>query len=144
MTKPTQSPNKDAYAPHRQGLHSDDRPYPNEPLCYCDQPTPISTPTNTSLDEILREYRSKWNITDKDHDKFVAKLTTLITQHDQALKTKLIEDREKYDELIMAVGNKFEGETRHETALRYIKWAEQGHSEKAAHPNNDTYGGSDE
>jgi len=26
---------------HRQGLHSDDRPYPGEPLCYCDEkPTP--------------------------------------------------------------------------------------------------------
>jgi len=32
---------------------------------------------------------------------------------------------EKYNELIMAVGNKYEGETRHETALRYIKQAEQ-------------------
>lgn len=28
---------------------------------------------------------------------------------------------EKYDELIMAVESKYKGETRHETALRYIK-----------------------
>ena len=33
--------------------------------------------------------------------------------------------KKDYNELIMAVGNKFDGETRHETALRYIKQAEQ-------------------
>jgi hypothetical protein len=33
--------------------------------------------------------------------------------------------REKYEELIMAVGNKYEGETRHQTALRYIVKAEE-------------------
>ena len=32
----------------------------------------------------------------------------------------------KYDELIMAVQSKFPGETRHETALRYIKDREHG------------------
>ena len=32
---------------------------------------------------------------------------------------------EKYNELIMAVSKKFPNETRHETALRYIKQAEQ-------------------
>ena len=31
---------------------------------------------------------------------------------------------ELYNELIMAVGNKYKGETRHETALKYIKRAE--------------------
>lgn len=31
----------------------------------------------------------------------------------------------KYHELIMAVGNKTPGETRHQTALRYIKQAEE-------------------
>ena len=34
-----------------------------------------------------------------------------------------------YYELIMAVGKKYEGETRHETAVRYILQAEQGSSE---------------
>jgi len=34
-----------------------------------------------------------------------------------------------YNELIMAVANKHEGETRHQTALRYILEAEQGSSE---------------
>ena len=32
--------------------------------------------------------------------------------------------KDKYHELIMAVGNKYDGETRHETALRYIRQAE--------------------
>jgi hypothetical protein len=30
-----------------------------------------------------------------------------------------------YSELLMAVGNKYKGETRHETALKYIKRAEE-------------------
>lgn len=38
----------------------------------------------------------------------------------------IAEEREKYNELIMAVESKHEGETRHETALRYIKQVEQG------------------
>jgi hypothetical protein len=37
--------------------------------------------------------------------------------------------RAKYQELIMAVESKHEGETRHETALRYIKQAECGSNE---------------
>lgn len=32
---------------------------------------------------------------------------------------------DKYNELIFAVGNKYENETRHETALRYIRSAEK-------------------
>ena len=32
---------------------------------------------------------------------------------------------EKYEELIMAVEKKHPSETRHETALRYIKWCEE-------------------
>jgi hypothetical protein len=38
--------------------------------------------------------------------------------------------RESYDDLIMAVVNKYPGETRHQTALRYIRQAEQ-HSGEA-------------
>jgi hypothetical protein len=36
---------------------------------------------------------------------------------------------DKYDELLFAVGNKYPGETRHETALRYIRQAEQSKPE---------------
>jgi len=38
------------YTPHRIGLHSDDRPYSGEPLCYCDKPQ------DTSLTKITAEY----------------------------------------------------------------------------------------
>lgn len=47
--------------------------------------------------------------------------------YDQAKAEQREEDakvEEKYNELIMAVGNKYPGETRHKTALRYIKNAE--------------------
>ena len=39
----------------------------------------------------------------------------------------LNELRAQYNELIMAVGNKWPGETRHQTALRYIHQAEGRH-----------------
>ena len=39
---------------------------------------------------------------------------------------ELCEIEKKYYELIMAVGNKFPNETRHQTALKYIKNAEIG------------------
>ena len=35
------------------------------------------------------------------------------------------ETQTKYYELLMAVGNRYRGETRHETALKYIKRAEE-------------------
>ena len=38
----------------------------------------------------------------------------------------------KYDELMHAVQRKFEGESRHETALRYIREAEQPTGEASA------------
>jgi hypothetical protein len=37
--------------------------------------------------------------------------------------------RDKYNQLLFAVTNKHEGETRHETALRYIRQVEQGSSD---------------
>ncbi len=40
--------------------------------------------------------------------------------------------QEKYNELIMSVGNKFPNETRHETALRYIKSCENSQHESAS------------
>ena len=41
-------------------------------------------------------------------------------------RTYLRPPRLQYNELLMAVGNKYEGESRHETALRYIQEAERG------------------
>jgi len=46
---------------------------------------------------------------------------------------------EKYSELLHAVGNKHEGETRHQTALRYIRDAEKGGEPQASQlPNSNT------
>lgn len=54
-------------------------------------------------------------------------MVTAIQEYFLRNRQKPQEDIEKkYNELIMAVGNKFDGETRHETALRYIQKAEQG------------------
>ena len=39
---------------------------------------------------------------------------------------------DKYNELTLAVGKKYEDETRHQTALRYIKQAEQPHGDAKA------------
>lgn len=50
----TPSPNipTDSYQPHRIGLHSDDKPYPGEEMCYCDKPKPTE-PYDQQIDEIL-------------------------------------------------------------------------------------------
>jgi hypothetical protein len=45
-------------------------------------------------------------------------------KYDQPNETKT-KYEEKYNELLYAVGTKYPNETRHETALRYIKEAEQ-------------------
>ena len=45
------------------------------------------------------------------------------------LSAELAEVKEKYYELLMAVQSKFPDETRHETALRYIRNAEIGSNE---------------
>ena len=46
--------------------------------------------------------------------------------HDQAAAElrRLHEVEGRYHELLYAVGNKYEGESRHQTALRYIQQAE--------------------
>ena len=43
----------------------------------------------------------------------------------KAENQRLTERLEKYNELLMAVGNKYPGKTRHETALRYIRRREE-------------------
>ena len=47
---------------------------------------------------------------------------------EEAGEQRLTTDRdsisEKYNELLMAVEDKFDGETRHETALKYIRFAQ--------------------
>lgn len=53
--------------------------------------------------------------------------TTIKDVHDAIealIKEQVRLAEEKYNELLYAVGRKYEGETRHETALRYIKYAD--------------------
>jgi hypothetical protein len=51
--------------------------------------------------------------------------TRVIYAHPQPATDKAEDYKAKYLELIMQVGNKHPGESRHETALRYIKRAEE-------------------
>ena len=52
-------------------------------------------------------------------------IKSFIRSNRSQLLQEIEEIERKYDELIFGVARKFEGETRHETALRYIKEAEQ-------------------
>jgi len=45
-------------------------------------------------------------------------------EYKESLSSSFDSVKLKYEELILAVGTKFPGETRHETALRYIRDAE--------------------
>ena len=62
-----------------------------------------------------------WVIKDLCHD---ADRARELEKEVADLRAKLDEVERKYHELIMAVGTKWPGESRHETALRYIKSAE--------------------
>ena len=55
----------------------------------------------------------------------------LIAELEQA-ESRLREAQAQYDELIYAVAQKWPGETRHQTALRYIQSAERGDAARAA------------
>jgi len=57
-------------------------------------------------------------------------LITIGQQADEI--TRLKDEVKKYHELIMEVANKYPGETRHETALRYIRNAEKVDTQASA------------
>lgn len=63
----------------------------------------------------------------KLREELAANRGDLILEAQRALDAEAARDRlrELYEELIYAVGNKYEGESRHQTALRYIKRAEE-------------------
>ena len=54
-----------------------------------------------------------------------AKLGNIPYKEAIALKDRVKDIEAKYNELIMAVGKKWKDETRHQTALRYIRQAEE-------------------
>ena len=59
---------------------------------------------------------------DADGNRLPPPLTPLEAAHKEIAELK--KTAERYSELIMAVGNKYQNESRHETALRYIRAAE--------------------
>lgn len=48
-------------------------------------------------------------------------MTSRMAYYERNRQERHAELERKYNELIMAVGNKYPGETRHQTALRYIQ-----------------------
>ncbi len=72
-------------------------------------------------------------------DRKANRVVTLKYIFQQLLKAndKKSEEREKkYHELLLAVGNKYKGETRHQTALRYIRQAETSDSKAKVSQDN--------
>ena len=92
---------------------------------------------NKSVEEVVEDFINRFsvNIADVKTTKQLAKfwLRTTLMERDQTSQ----EREREYQELIMAVGNKHEGETRHQTALRYIKQAEQLPLPATTNPNKD-------
>lgn len=76
-----------------------------------------------------------------ENDQLRAENLNLTKERDELKKSanniaKMLEEyKAKYNELLYAVANKYEGESRHETALRYIKEAENS-SEVVMHDCN--------
>ena len=76
------------------------------------------------------ELRAYW----KELNDFIA---TLLSSRDTYWKERVESEQRKYNELLLAVGNKYEGETRHQTALRYIQNAETSNDSVAKLSNNE-------
>lgn len=77
---------------------------------------------------------------DKTDTETIDKLFLELSQFTKAKTAREIELERNYQELIMAVGRKYHGETRHQTALRYIRRAEEAADAVGASmkPNNDS------
>lgn len=85
--------------------------------------------------EELREERDKLKVTlaDRDHSlQVIGETVAQLNKQNKELCQELVERerevgrlREQYSDLIMCVGNKYLGESRHDTAKRYIISAEK-------------------
>ncbi len=51
----------DTYEPHRAGLHSDDRPYPGEPMCYCDKPKEVAVDNIELREKLASIEHERWS-----------------------------------------------------------------------------------
>ena len=77
--------------------------------------------TREELDRLAHKYNS---IHDQVKDLEDVMSPILKRLYDIGYAAGAAAEREKYNELLMAVGKKFPNESRHETALRYIREAE--------------------
>lgn len=75
-----------------------------------------------------------WMLSDASagEDFFPSEIRTFAKRIEAAHAREVGELQAKYNELLLSVGNKYPGESRHETALRYIKQAETTDSPDAA------------
>ena len=83
-------------------------------------------------DEVVKQFLSDKEEADIKMHPFNRRLGSFVVSRDDIkslLHTHSLATEEKYYELLHAVESKFDGETRHETALRYIKQAEQRQEE---------------
>lgn len=80
------------------------------------------TPKRAELEKIILEWSSE--ITGEPRERLAPDALTLLDRLLEWHEQEIAEATKPYHELLYTVGNKFEGETRHETALRYIKMAE--------------------
>ena len=83
--------------------------------------TPLSDPTRPDLDAIERAAKAWVRLGSMPVS--CSDLNALVA-YCRALESRVADLSAKYDELIYGVGNKWRGETRHQTALRYIRQAE--------------------
>jgi antitoxin component YwqK of YwqJK toxin-antitoxin module len=84
------------------------------------------------LKSILISFRDKYTMIDGCN---MVKLSDAILMNQKTIhlcKLAQMKKLEEYNELIMAVGKKYPNETRHETALRYIRNAELSDSSGSA------------
>ena len=68
----------------------------------------------------------------RPHINYIPDLKVVSTMVHNNIKLLQVKKLEEYNELIMAVGKKYPNETRHETALRYIRNAELSDSSASA------------
>lgn len=82
-----------------------------------------NTATRTELRRVAEEFKSERDAAKRDAMRAFDERNIALADHERT--------RALYEELLYAVARKYPGETRHQTALRYIRQREQ-------EPNGDT------
>ena len=101
--------------------------YPPEALQAAEERARKAESDALELSSKVENLNSKWGELKGIIERAKVNTTTLRGFADELLKQSAQDrqDAELYRELIMAVGKKFPGESRHQTALRYIRQAEE-------------------